>query len=690
MSNYTKIPDFDDYKSNQEQLSMNTEAALSLEALQKKILNTKSNLFEKIKTVKTFDEISNEIALSTPFGKKSHLYKPTVEDYDSLFTGFYVGEINYELLAEDLKKKLGSIDGFLFDATKYFSKDTFVNLSSKGKMPVMKYIKQKKPFFYTKDNEQKQAVFDKAKLNTRRNLLSNNYSYYISYDDYKVVYNLNFIYKDGEGKKEYNNDTANPSDFTLNEEYYAIQLYTEDVETFIEFIRIIKRDDYAERMKSNIVRYYNMFFEEAQDDPNTLDGLYENIPDFVLETLTDEKLWNDFMLLSQKGINTIGTNENVSVINLIKGIKNAFWWCNKINENPEIVRTVLSKLNSEYLEKFTILIANKIGIPTWKNTDYENAISYSLEIKDSDNEFSKYRIVYWCGFLEKEKKFEVGYSIHSYSDKMSISPSNTKSNTLGIINAFTPLKIIEKENLFLPTIVANFLTEEQLSEDKFIVLSNIAAGVLPELNANIFKSFSALSSRVKFSKYVEVLSKNPAFQKIYIELSGTRYMAKYISLEEEVILRFYTTNSGYRNFNQALRGEIALTEEFKIQKELMNKALNKLPKYKTEDFLYRIENLTNKQIDEYYKVGKTIENKHFTSSSYSEEAIIEAMRNREYTVLIKIKGKNGRLIEELSTLKIEREILFKSNTKFQVKEVGYDYNPLEPWKPIKRIILIEK
>lgn len=42
-----------------------------------------------------------------------------------------------------------------------------------------------------------------------------------------------------------------------------------------------------------------MFFEEAQDDPNTLDGLYENIPDFVLETLTDEKLWNDFMLLSQ-------------------------------------------------------------------------------------------------------------------------------------------------------------------------------------------------------------------------------------------------------------------------------------------------------------------------------------------------------------------------------------------------------
>ena len=99
---------------------------------------------------------------------------------------------------------------------------------------------------------------------------------------------------------------------------------------------------------------------------------------------------------------------------------------------------------------------------------------------------------------------------------MSISPSNTKSNTLGIVNAFTPLKIVGKEDLFLPAIVANYFTEEQLSEDKLIVLSNIAAGVLPELNANIFKSFSALSSRMKLSKYFEVLSKNPAFQKIYI------------------------------------------------------------------------------------------------------------------------------------------------------------------------------
>lgn len=83
-------------------------------------------------------------------------------------------------------------------------------------------------------------------------------------------------------------------------------------------------------------------------------------------------------------------------------------------------------------------------------------------------------------------------------------------------------------------------------------------------------------------------------------------MAKYLSLEEEAVLRFYTTNAGYKNFNKALRGEIAMTEEFKMQKELMNKALNKLPKYQSDELPYRIETLSGEQITKIYKVGSTI------------------------------------------------------------------------------------
>lgn len=151
------------------------------------------------------------------------------------------------------------------------------------------------------------------------------------------------------------------------------------------------------------------------------------------------------------------------------------------------------------------------------------------------------------------------------------------------------------------------------------------------------------------------------------------------------------SNPGYKKFNQALRGEIPMTTEFKIQKELMmNKGLDKLPKYQSESLLYRIENLTPQQIDEYYKIGKTIENKHFTSSTYDMDAIGVAMRNRAYTVLIRIKGKNGKVIEDLSTLKSEKEVLFKSNTKFEVKDIRESTSPEDFISKIKTIELIEK
>lgn len=72
MSNYTKFPEFDDNKKiNQEELS---EAALSLQALQNKALANEELFFKKVKSIKTFEEISNEIAMSTPWGENSFFH----------------------------------------------------------------------------------------------------------------------------------------------------------------------------------------------------------------------------------------------------------------------------------------------------------------------------------------------------------------------------------------------------------------------------------------------------------------------------------------------------------------------------------------------------------------------------------------------------------------------------------------
>ena len=144
------------------------------------------------------------------------------------------------------------------------------------------------------------------------------------------------------------------------------------------------------------------------------------------------------------------------------------------------------------------------------------------------------------------------------------------------------------------------------------------------------------------SPELKILLKDKNFSEIYWDLSNgkvKRAFGNLLNYEEEAVLRFYTTNRGYKNFNKALRGEIKMTGFYSTQEKLMNEALEKLPVYESESLLYRIENLTDVQINEYYKVGKEITNKHFTSSSYDLFSIGEAMRKRKFTVLIRIESK---------------------------------------------------
>lgn len=191
-----------------------------------------------------------------------------------------------------------------------------------------------------------------------------------------------------------------------------------------------------------------------------------------------------------------------------------------------------------------------------------------------------------------------------------------------------------------------------------------------------------------------ILLKNKEFVNLLEDLKYSRVSRVYpdlLSLEEEAVLRFYTTNSGYKNFNKALRSEIKMTDEFLAQEQLMNQSLDKLPNYKTDALLYRIENLTDAKIEEYYKVGEEVTNKHFTSSSYDMFSIGEAMRKRKFTVLIRIETKTGKLIEPVSTFKDEGEVLFKSNTSFYVDKFTENINPLNPFgSKIKTIIIKEK
>ena len=164
------INDWEDFDEESQKM-LRGSRIIQFAELEKRIYGNDNDLFESIRTSKTFDKISNEYALSTPFGKNSAFYKPTTEDYDVLSKDFYTGGINYELLAKDLKEKLELIDSFLFEPEKYLLEDTTIySGSSLLGIPVQSTIRNNKPFLYKKNDKEIQATFDLAKLNVRKNL----------------------------------------------------------------------------------------------------------------------------------------------------------------------------------------------------------------------------------------------------------------------------------------------------------------------------------------------------------------------------------------------------------------------------------------------------------------------------------------------------------------------------------------
>lgn len=473
---------------------------ISIDDLKRGILGKGKDPFKEIKTTKTFDEISNEYALSTPFGKNSAFYKPTTKDYDELSKDFYNGGINYELLAQHLKEKLGLTEGFLFDPEIYFLEDkTIYSGSSSFGIPVFSNIKNNRPFIYKKHGQEVQAVFDLAKLNTRKNLLSNSYNVGIYFDNYKVIYNLNFIYKDGEDKKfqdAVTKQTSDPTDFKLHDEYVAVKLFTSDVSTFIEFLRIVKGDSSAESIKKSIIRYYQDLFATAKGNPDIIDALYENIPDFVLETLTDEMLWKDFASLSEKAIDTSGTNENLSIINLLKGVKKPNWWYNKINENLDPVRKILENFSNKYIEEL-ITVFSRIGLKNWTNKELEQAWKFDLDYEEyrTSNQQNDSYIKYtgFAYYLEKEKKYRIGTALFLF-DQYNIS---TDEKEIGneIKLPFAPMKTVLEngKELYIPCFVAEYFTNKKIDEEFWQILNNIASGLLPEVGAGITKGAAILS-----------------------------------------------------------------------------------------------------------------------------------------------------------------------------------------------------
>lgn len=139
-----------------------------------------------------------------------------------------------------------------------------------------------------------------------------------------------------------------------------------------------------------------------------------------------------------------------------------------------------------------------------------------------------------------------------------------------------------------------------------------------------------------------------------------------LSKPEAVILREYTGHSA-QQINAELRSNKPSLKALSFAR-ILNRALNKLPYYKGN--VWRDVDLPEKALAA-YSAGEVVTEKGFVSSSRDEFERFDSARPHR----LLIHSKNGKIIEKISVLPLEYEVLFRSGTKFKVlkrtQEKGY-------------------
>ena len=145
------------------------------------------------------------------------------------------------------------------------------------------------------------------------------------------------------------------------------------------------------------------------------------------------------------------------------------------------------------------------------------------------------------------------------------------------------------------------------------------------------------------------------------------YMApgmEVLTREEFLSISVYTTNL-YGDINGGLRGFSPEDKEkwSNVVKDANNglEKLAKNPDFRHEGEVFRGDNFSDKLLDELFPVGEIHHEKGFKSSSYDPDKSFSG------NTKITIKSKNGvRVADTASVAPHEKEVLFKSGTKFRV------------------------
>jgi len=270
--------------------------------------------------------------------------------------------------------------------------------------------------------------------------------------------------------------------------------------------------DFTEIAKESFRKKYKQELLAAGKDCNKLDILYENMPPFVLEAITDEDLWAHLVSISSCSMRADeGTDEEKAALNIMRGFKDRKKLYDKLYQKPQVVKELYDGIDGDncfsYLNILTTLTNTYGKNPTEKQYAYIGKVPNNKYPSHLDWNGKDYFTTVGVGNINGP------IAIGTQVGRMNVSPFNWGSvQVWGDINHFQVNNLLDQGVLYkdeeknmdiLPAIYIGHLAEKD-GQGKLLSAINTGTMAVGFLG----------SARVLFAKGAGYIAKGIAFSEL--------------------------------------------------------------------------------------------------------------------------------------------------------------------------------
>jgi len=274
---------------------------------------------------------------------------------------------------------------------------------------------------------------------------------------------------------------------------------------------------YKDWYKSKVTSDFKQIINNSSSDCNTLDYIYENIPQFVADAFSDADKWNHLQLLSKCWIDGIGTNEYKAILNLVGNISPSYIK-QQVDNNPSFWMDIYHRLGKSEKIQFIVVVTQKMN-DVWTGDETLHYV-YAEESSRFDEDPYPGRLVISC-FSEQGKNLAFAISSfykcdgnYSY-DPCGFSPADDTniiirdncSEEFTIAGSQPVVLRIADQSIVVPAFIAGEIMAESKSDSYFSAAAFYSSVLLP----NAILKPATLS---KWSSFLGSVAKQAAEQGI--------------------------------------------------------------------------------------------------------------------------------------------------------------------------------